>query len=133
MSFEHPELQAALAVNRAKLIISPYYATCLRHLPIDEKQKYETLDSTKLPSALAVTEQIHYAAGILMNENLPEEIFEYILNFLPLMGTNSVNKMREKIFKKHPDGIVQIAKDEMEVTDELEEPKGQRAERCVMK
>lgn len=111
---KHQGLKQALKLNYQKIVLTPYYAACLRYLPKKEKEQYQNLP--QLCAVPTVEEQCRYAGGILMNEGLPQELCEYILSFLPLMNTKvsrtplqdgkvRAQLYRQKAYTRHSVGL----------------------------
>lgn len=104
-------LKEALSLNQQKIVLTPYYATGLRFVSDAVKNCYPS-------NRLNPDKEIEYAGGILMN--LPPELFEFVIRFLPGMDAklkNGKNRSENyvKLFESYHQELLEVQNDEMEV------------------
>lgn len=104
----YPVLKNAVEINKRNILVSPYYLSLLPLFPKKEKEKYFNLGADMHGT-------LQYGAGIVMCDQLLEDVREYIFSFLPLMitkkGQNQACKYLALGKENHANDLV-IADDE---------------------
>ncbi len=98
------KLDAALLINKNRLLITPYNLWCLMKLPEAERNKHFNLPLEALSSSEG---QLRYAGGILANHKLPSELRAVIIQgVFPLYSQSKATKNMLTFARFHPKSLL---------------------------
>jgi hypothetical protein len=92
-------LQALLLQNQRKYLVTPYYIACAAQESADNETPKSKLEREALTEISSEDEKFSFACEII--GNLPVDIAQNVISFLPLMDVQRAANMRKRALEKY--------------------------------